>query len=103
MVGITSALYHWSDGAGGVLVSSDFVLVPFVMGLVSAFCWKGIALTTFEYFLYSLVNTAIGVAGGAGFMGEGAICLVIVSPLLLGFTFLGGLQAAGCSRVRATA
>lgn len=80
-----------SSDAGGVLVSSDFVLVPFVMGLVSAFFWKSLTLTTMEYFLYSLLNSACGIVCGGLFMGEGVICLLIVSPLLIAFVFSGAL------------
>ena len=80
-----------STDVGGILVSSDFVLVPFVMGLVSAFFWKSVALTTMEYLLYSLLNSAFGLVGGGVFMGEGVICLLIVSPLLVSFVFLGAL------------
>jgi hypothetical protein len=42
------------NGAAGILISSDFLLVPLVMGLITAFFWKPLTLTTTEYFLYSL-------------------------------------------------
>jgi hypothetical protein len=91
LIGFTFFLSSSSSSAGGILVSSDFVLVPFVMGLVSAFFWKSVRLTTMEYFLYSVLNSAVGLVGGSVFMGEGAICLLIVSPLLITFVFLGAL------------
>ncbi|MGI4788981.1 MAG: hypothetical protein ACRYFS_09035 [Janthinobacterium lividum] len=91
LIGLGFALNSVSSSAAGILVSSDFVLVPFVMGLISAFFWKGLKLTTMEYFLYSLLNSAFGLVGGGVFMGEGAICLLIVSPLLITFVFLGAL------------
>lgn len=77
--------------AGSVLISSDFLLVPLVMGLITAFFWKEFALTTTEYFLYSLLNSVLGLVVAGIFMHEGVICLVIVSPLLLCFIFLGAL------------
>lgn len=77
--------------AGAILISSNFVLVPVVMGLVSAFFWKDLKLTTFEYFLYSLANTGLGLICGGVFMAEGVICLLILSPLLLGFVCIGTL------------
>lgn len=91
LIGLTLLLSKSSSSAGGILVSSDFVLVPFVMGLVSAFFWKSVKLTTMEYFLYSLVNSAFGLVSGGVAMGEGVICLLIVSPLLITFVFLGAL------------
>jgi hypothetical protein len=91
LISLGLALTKISSSAGGILVSSDFVLVPFVMGLVSAFFWKDSELTTIEYFGYSLINSAFGLVCGGIFMGEGVICLVIVSPLLIFFVFLGSL------------
>jgi hypothetical protein len=88
-------LGFWLNGLNGqaasVLISSDFLLVPLVMGLVGAFFWKGLGLTTVEYLLLSLLNTALGLVVAGVFMHEGVICLIIVSPLLLCFTFLGSL------------
>lgn len=81
----------YPDGIGSVLISSDFVLVPVVMGLVAAFFWKDLRLTKMERFLYTLANTGFGLISGGVFMGEGVICLLIVSPLLLGFVSLGEL------------
>ncbi len=77
--------------AAGIFISSDFTLVPVVMGLVSAYFWKGLRLTTMEYFLFSLLTSALGLVSGGVFMREGVICLLIVSPLLLSFIFLGSL------------
>ena len=88
-------LGFWLNGlrgtAANVLMTSDFLLVPFVMGLTTAFFWKGLALTTTECFLYSLLNSVLGLVVAGLFMHEGVICLVIVSPLLLSFIFLGAL------------
>ena len=91
LIGFGLWLSDKASTAGGILVSSDFVLVPLMMGLVSAFFWKGQRLTTMEYFLYSLANSGFGLISGGIFMGEGAICLLIVSPLLITFVFLGSL------------
>lgn len=91
LIGLGMWLNGINGTAGSVLISSDFLLVPLVMGLITAFFWKGFALTTTEYFLYSLLNSALGMVVAGIFMHEGVICLVIVSPLLLGFVFLGAL------------
>ena len=91
LIGLGFWLNHVNGEAAGVLISSDFLLVPLVMGLLCAFFWRNLSLTTVEYFLYSLVNSALGLAVAAVFMHEGVICLVIVSPLLLSFVFVGSL------------
>ncbi len=91
LIGLGLWLSQKSSTAATIFISSDFTLVPGVMGLVSAFCWKDLRLTTTEYFLYSLLVSSLGLVCGGLFMGEGAICLLIVSPLLVGFVFLGAL------------
>lgn len=91
LIGLGFWLNHLNGAAASILISSDFLLVPLVMGLITAFFWKGLALTTIEYFLYSLLNSGLGLVVAGIFMQEGVICLVIVSPLLLCFVFLGSL------------
>ena len=91
LIGLGFWLNQVNGEAAGVLISSDFLLVPLVMGLLCAFFWRNLSLTTVEYFLYALVNSALGLAVAAVFMHEGVICLVIVSPLLLSFVFVGSL------------
>jgi len=91
LIGLGFWLNHINGAAAGILISSDFLLVPLVMGLITAFFWRGLALTTTEYFLYSLLNSGLGMVSAGVFMGEGIICLVIVSPLLICFVFLGAL------------
>lgn len=91
MVGLSLWISRQSPVAATIFISSDFTLVPAVMGLIGAFCWKDLRLSSVEYFLYSLPIAVVGLLGGGIFMGEGAICLVIVSPLLFGFVFLGTL------------
>lgn len=75
----------------GILVASDFTLVPLLMGLIGAFFWRDQSLTTFEYFLYSTLTAILSLGSAFYFMGEGVICLIIVSPLLWVFVF-GGSQ-----------
>ena len=91
MIGLGFWLQHLNGAAASVLISSDFLLVPLVMGLVTAFFWKSFTLTTMEYFTYSLLNSGLGLVTAGIFMHEGVICLIIVSPLLLFFIFLGAL------------
>ena len=91
LIGLGFWLNQINGNAASILISSNFLLVPLVMGLLCAFFWRNLGLTTVEYFLYALVNSALGLAVAAVFMHEGVICLVIVSPLLLSFVLLGSL------------
>jgi len=91
LIGLGFWLNQVNAESGSILISSDFILVPLVMGLVTAFVWRGLGLTGVEAFLYSLLNSGLGLVTAGVFMHEGVICLVIVSPLLLCFVFLGAL------------
>ena len=73
------------------LVASDFLIVPFAMGIICAFCWRRLGLTTGQYFLFSLLNSAVALVVSGLFMAEGIICLFIVSPLVVLLVFAGSL------------
>ena len=74
---------------GGLMIASSFVLIPFAMGVVCAYFWRNANLSIAAYLLYGLLNTGIALLLAFVFMWEGAICLLMASPLLLGFV-LGG-------------
>jgi hypothetical protein len=76
-------------GASDVLIFSEFIILPFVMGIVSAFFWRDLELSNGLYLIFAICTSALGVFTSAFFMGEGYICLIIVSPLLIGFVIAG--------------
>ncbi len=80
-----------SGDTARVLIGSVFIIVPLVMGLVSAWFWRDLGLSTGSYFLYSLVDCALALILSAVFMAEGGICLLMVSPLLILMVFGGAL------------
>jgi len=65
----------------GVLIFSQFVIIPLVMGIITARFWRDIGLLGRNYTGYSLVNGAFALLMSSVFLGEGFICLIIVSPL----------------------
>jgi uncharacterized protein YndB with AHSA1/START domain len=81
---------HLGEIVGGVFVFSDFVIVPILMGIISAYFWRDLKLTGGKYVLYSLYNSIAALACAYLFLNEGYICLIIVSPLLIGFA-IGGV------------
>jgi hypothetical protein len=78
-----------TESLDNTLIFSDFVIVPLLMGIISAYFWKDIGLKNWQYFVYALVNMGFGLAFSWLIMGEGYICLLIVSPLVLGFITAG--------------
>ncbi|QEC52869.1 polyketide cyclase/dehydrase/lipid transport protein [Anseongella ginsenosidimutans] len=76
-------LEHW------VLIFSAFILLPLFMGIVSAWCWRNLGMKTRALIGYSVLNGAIAILLSFLFLGEGVICLLIVSPLIFGFVISG--------------
>jgi len=74
----------------GVFIFSDFIIVPILMGIISAYFWRDLNLGGGKYVLYSVYTTITAIAGAYFFLNEGYICLIIVSPLIMGFT-IGGV------------
>lgn len=72
-----------------VLVYAEFVIVPLLMGIISAWCWKDLGVKSQVLVLLSCLNGLIGVLLSAVFLGEGVICLLIVSPLIFSFIITG--------------
>lgn len=68
--------WEWSASLAIVNVS----LIPPLIGLVSAWCWRRLPLTVGELSLHSLWLAGVGLAGAAVVFKEGAICLLMAAP-----------------------
>jgi uncharacterized protein YndB with AHSA1/START domain len=73
----------------GALVFSIFVIVPILMGMVSAWFWIKIELKSKALIGYSILNGLVAILLSYVFLGEGTICLLIVSPLIFIFITSG--------------
>lgn len=73
----------------GVLVFSEFVIIPCVMGIIAAWFWKDLGLKGKHITGYSILNGLLAILLSFIFLGEGMICLIIVSPLIFGFVITG--------------
>ncbi len=74
---------------GGVFIYSDFIIVPILMGIIAAYFWRDLSLSGGKYTLFAICNATVAIVGASIFLKEGYICLIIISPLLFGFT-IGG-------------
>jgi len=77
--------------SGGVLVFSEFVILPILMGIMSSWFWKALKLKSGSLVGYSILNGVIAILLSFIFLGEGSICLIIVSPLIFAFVITGAL------------
>lgn len=73
----------------GILVYAEFVILPVMMGIISAWCWKSLDWKGKSLTGYSCLNGLLGILLSAIFLGEGMICLLIVSPLIMVFVITG--------------
>jgi len=73
----------------GTLVFSIFVIVPILMGIVSSWFWIKIELKSKALIGYSILNGLLAILLSYVFLGEGTICLLIVSPLIFIFIISG--------------
>jgi hypothetical protein len=70
----------------GTFIFSEFVIVPLLIGIISSWFWRDLNFSSGKLTGNSCINVMIALILSSLFLGEGTICLVIVSPLL--FTFL---------------
>jgi hypothetical protein len=90
MFSITRIVNSYDEQAGGTLIFADFVIVPVVIGIVSMYFWIRIpAKTIYQLIPWGILNAVVAILIGAVFMGEGAICVLIVSPLIIAFVIIG--------------
>lgn len=78
-----------SDSASSIFVFSNFIIVPTLMGIISAYFWRDLEMKTSKKIGWSALVAIIAIFLSAVILKEGAICLLIVSPLIIGFVLAG--------------
>jgi hypothetical protein len=78
-----------SDNASSIFVFSNFIIVPTLMGIISAYFWRDLEMKTSKKIGWSAVVAIIAILLSAFILREGPICLLIVSPLIIGFILAG--------------
>jgi len=74
-----------------IVVYPSVLLIPFTIGVVAAWVWRPLEMRIGETLLQSLFCTLLGLAAAYLAFHEGAVCLVIVSPILYLGTIAGTL------------
>src|SRR5258708_1445180 len=87
IIGITKYVVPLDGGT--VFIYSEFIIIPLVIGIISAWFWRDLNLTGGHLIKYSTINTFCSILLSAVFLREGVICLIIVSPLLWTFITIG--------------
>ncbi|MEJ2882066.1 hypothetical protein [Pedobacter sp. GR22-6] len=72
-----------------ILIFSEFVVLPILMGVIAAWFWRDLGLSGKRTVKYACFNSLFAILMSAIFLGEGMICLLIVSPLIFAFSITG--------------
>src|SRR5580704_2037984 len=92
-VGIIAADKYWIARHfyeySGTLVFSEFIIIPMLIGIMSAWFWRGLEMSGRRATSNTILNTFVAIIMSMAFLQEGVICLLIVSPLLFGFMIAG--------------
>jgi hypothetical protein len=86
IIWINNMLHSQKDG---ILVFSEFVILPLLMGVISAWFWRDLNLKSRSIIWYSILNGFLAILLSYIFLREGTICLIIVSPLIFAFVITG--------------
>lgn len=90
------ALTKYTQMESGVLIFSEFIIIPILMGMISAWFWRNQELPGRQRTLYSVYNVFLVILLSYWLLSEGVICLVIVSPLIMCFVaggvFMGDMM-----------
>ena len=78
-----------NDAKEGILIFSEFVILPILMGVVAAWYWRDLGLSGKNTVMCALLNSLFAILMSPIFLGEGVICLIIVSPLIFAFNITG--------------
>ncbi|WP_316844486.1 hypothetical protein [Pedobacter psychrodurus] len=84
----------------GILVFSEFVILPLLMGVISAWFWRDLNLKSRALIWYSILNGFLAILLSYIFLKEGTICLIIVSPLIFAFVITGAFFGKAMFRKR---
>ena len=80
--GATKLFEAYKSSAESWIAVPNFLLVPFVTGLVAAWCWRRLQIGIGLAILNALWVSFIGLAAAAIFLREGVVCLVMAFPVL---------------------
>jgi hypothetical protein len=88
-IGLSKYFLIGDHSPSGTFVFSEFIIIPTLMGIISAWFWRDINMTGRTLAWSSSINGIYAVLFSTVFLQEGVICLIIVSPLLFGFIIAG--------------
>jgi hypothetical protein len=89
IIGLSTSLVLNHFDYTGTMIMSEFVIVPMLMGLICSWFWLKTNMNGRQWSEHVCYNSVLVIALSAIFMHEGVICLIIVSPLIFCFMWVG--------------
>ena len=89
--GVTKLRDVYQGGHENWLAVPSLFLIPFVVGLTAAWCWRRLDRGFGISALDSLWTALMGVAASAIFLGEGIVCLAMAFPIVYVMIYAGVL------------
>ena len=87
IIGLTG---YFFTNKSGVMIYSEFVILPLLMGMINSWFWKSLNLSSRAIVGYSCLSGLTAILLSFVFLREGVICLLIVSPLIFCCIIAGG-------------
>lgn len=88
LIAVTNALHIHAGEADGFFFS-EAIILPMLMGFMNAWFWRDLEMSTRRTWGYNFINCLISSLMAFFVLREGAICLLIVSPLVCCFVMIG--------------
>lgn len=79
----------------GTLIFAEFIILPLFIGIFGAWFWRYQDYSTKQAMGRSCISCAIAIGLSAICLGEGVVCLIIVSPLIMVFVAIGVFMGRG--------
>ncbi|WP_426670579.1 hypothetical protein ACPPVU_04905 [Mucilaginibacter sp. McL0603] len=102
IIGANKYLIPSPNSVNNTFIFSEFVIIPMLIGIISAWFWRDLEYRGAELAGKSIINACIGILLSSIFLGEGVICLIIVSPLVLSFVISGAFLGRAMFRRKNT-
>jgi hypothetical protein len=90
--------YLSGPSGNGVLIFSEFTIVPFLIGFISAWFWRDDKIDSMTLVSRCVLTCFIAILLTVILFAEGIICLVIVSPLVWSFIIAGAFTGRAMFR-----
>ncbi|MBC8042659.1 MAG: hypothetical protein IAF08_04360 [Rhizobacter sp.] len=88
LIAINTVAGYFS-GERGLVITTGYVFVPLIIGIISAYFWSAEDLTVLQGLGRSLLNTLATLTASFVVMGEGIICLLILAAWLAVLVAIG--------------